>query len=100
MRLRVISTTYNSEKTIDAFLNSLNTAVKLPDVELPVQLIVVDDGSRDSTLKILLNSIQSNLKITVLDLARNYGHHQAIFAGIRELDDNFDFLIITTMRRN
>ena len=94
MRLRVISTTYNSQKTIDAFLNSLNKSVDLPEVELPVQLIVVNDGSRDSTLKILLSSIQPNLKITVLDLARNYGHHQAIFAGIRELDDDFDFLII------
>lgn len=94
MRLRIISTTFNSQETIAPFLNSLNTAVNIPGVELPVHVIIVNDGSRDSTLKLLLNSSQPNLKIRVLDLARNYGHHQAIFAGIRELDDDFDFLVI------
>jgi putative glycosyltransferase len=94
LRLRIISTTFNSQETITPFLNSLNTAVNIPGVELPVPVIIVNDGSRDSTLKLLLNSNQPNLKLRVLDLARNYGHHQAIFAGIRELDDDFDFLVI------
>ena len=94
MKLSIISTTYNSEKTIGAFLTSLNSAVDIPGVEIPVSVIVVNDGSQDGSLEILLGSSQQNLELCVLDLARNYGHHRAIFSGIRHLDDDLDVLVI------
>jgi putative glycosyltransferase len=94
VKLRIVSTVFNSESTIMHFLEALNSAVAIPEVDLPVKVHLVNDGSKDSSLSLLLLAQQPNLDIRVLDLARNYGHHQAIFAGIKDLDDNFDLLVI------
>jgi putative glycosyltransferase len=94
VKLRIVSTVFNSEITIKPFLEALNSAVAIPDVDLPVKVHIVNDGSKDLSLSLLMVAQQPNLTIRVLDLARNYGHHQAIFAGIKDLDDDFDLLVI------
>ncbi len=46
----------------------------------PYEVILVDDGSRDSSLEILKGFTESP-EVRVVELTRNYGQHAAILAG-------------------
>lgn len=52
----------------------------LPEFEL--EFIFVDDGSKDSSLSILLEERQKDLRIKVVKLSRNFGSMSAIQAGL------------------
>lgn len=49
-----------------------------PDYEI----VFVDDGSRDGSLKLLKEMAVKDERIVVIELARNFGHQVAISAGI------------------
>jgi glycosyltransferase involved in cell wall biosynthesis len=46
------------------------------------ELIIVDDGSRDSTLQICEKLAASDSRLKVLSLSRNFGHQSAVTAGL------------------
>lgn len=47
-----------------------------------VEVLFVDDGSRDDTRALLLTAAAHDPRLTVVALSRNYGHQLAITAGI------------------
>ena len=51
--------------------------------ELDFELVYVDDGSRDATLKILRELRHADARVRVLALSRNFGHQIAVTAGLR-----------------
>ncbi|MGZ4474383.1 MAG: glycosyltransferase family 2 protein [Nocardioides sp.] len=55
-------------------------AAQRPD--LTFEFVYVDDGSRDSSLEQLLAMRESDPRVTVLALARNFGHQVAVTAGL------------------
>jgi dolichol-phosphate mannosyltransferase len=48
----------------------------------PVEIILVNDGSADATLPLLLDWAAADSRVKVLGLARNFGHQAAITAGL------------------
>ena len=54
----------------------------LAEIGLPFELIYVDDGSRDQTLALLAGIQQSDARVRVVALSRNFGHQLAITAGL------------------
>lgn len=48
----------------------------------PHQLLVVDDGSRDGTQRVLLDAARGEPRLTVVCLSRNFGHQPAMSAAI------------------
>lgn len=46
------------------------------------ELIFVDDGSKDGTLNLLKEKRNSNSRIKIIELSRNFGHQAAITAGL------------------
>jgi polyisoprenyl-phosphate glycosyltransferase len=50
--------------------------------EMAVELILVNDGSSDRTLELLLDWAAADRRIKVLGLARNFGHQMASTAGL------------------
>lgn len=51
-------------------------------VDLQVEIIFVDDGSRDETRLLIEDFFKTNSRINLICLARNFGHQVAITAGI------------------
>jgi len=48
------------------------------------EVIFIDDGSSDNSLKILREFAADDRRVRVVELARNFGQHAAIMAGFRE----------------
>ena len=51
-------------------------------LSLPLEIIFVNDGSKDNSLKVMKELAFANKKVKVADLSRNFGHQVAISAGL------------------
>ena len=70
---------FNSADTISLLVERLS----LVNVPGGTQIILVVDGSPDESLKVCNGLCQSStVPITVIDLARNFGEHNTIMAGL------------------
>lgn len=71
---------YNEESGILEFFQRVEAVLqKLP---FQYEIIAVNDGSRDSTLKILISENKRNSRIKVLNFSRNFGKEAALSAGL------------------
>jgi glycosyltransferase involved in cell wall biosynthesis len=61
----------------DALVTATN---KRPDLDF--EFVYVDDGSRDASLDLLLELRAADDRVTVISLARNFGHQIAVTAGL------------------
>jgi len=48
----------------------------------PFELLLVNDGSRDSSFKIMRELHKQDPRVRVIDFSRNFGHQIAISAGL------------------
>lgn len=76
----VVLPVYNEAQTIPELHRRL-TAVMMGLGE-PYEIIFVDDGSTDSTAKILKEMHASDSRIKMAQLSRNFGHQLALTAGL------------------
>ena len=84
MKVSVVVPVFNEEANLQEFLRRL-TAV-LEERGGPYEAILIDDGSRDGSLEILKSwALRVSDRIRVLELSRNFGQHQAILAGFRDV---------------
>lgn len=79
--LSIVVPVFNEETGIDPFLERLRPILSAQDLR-GYEIIFVNDGSRDSTLKVLEARAASGPDIRVIDLARNFGKELALTAGI------------------
>ncbi|MTE27380.1 glycosyltransferase family 2 protein [Winogradskyella ouciana] len=92
MKLSVVTTLYKSEIFLEEFISQILSAI----IELGIndyELIFVNDGSPDNSLKYLLDQKKVISNIVVLDLSRNFGHHYAMQSGLEYAKGDFVFLI-------
>lgn len=72
---------HNEADGLRAFHDALITATdKRPDLDF--EFVYVDDGSRDTSLDLLLGLRAADDRVTVISLARNFGHQIAVTAGL------------------
>jgi len=72
---------HNEADGLQAFHDALVTAtLKRPDLDF--EFVYVDDGSRDASLDLLLQLRAADERVTVISLARNFGHQIAVTAGL------------------
>ncbi len=79
--LSIIVPVYNNQESLPALLKeTLTLEEKIPEIQL--ELIFVDDGSKDRSLEVLLDlQKQHPKKVIVVKLARNFGAVSAERAG-------------------
>jgi polyisoprenyl-phosphate glycosyltransferase len=76
--LSVVAPMYNEEATAAAFCERVFAALE----GIPLELVLVDDGSSDGTAKIIDDLAASDPRVRVVRLSRNFGHQTAITAGL------------------
>ena len=79
-KLSIVIPVYFNELNLEDLYADLQKKVLpfLPDYEL----IFVDDGSQDKSYEILVRLADSDKKIKLVKLSRNFGSHAAILAGL------------------
>jgi undecaprenyl-phosphate 4-deoxy-4-formamido-L-arabinose transferase len=84
VKVSVVVPVYNEEANLGEFVKRL-TGVMDGRGE-PYEIILVNDGSRDDSLAILKDwALRRADRIRVIDLSHNFGQHQAILAGFRDV---------------
>jgi len=71
---------YNESDVLDRLFTRVRAMMDAS--ELAMEVVLVDDGSRDDTLEKLLAFHRQDARWKVLSLSRNFGHQAAISAGL------------------
>lgn len=72
---------YNEEKNIKEFYNNLNLI--LINFKYNYEIIFVDDGSKDRTMDELQNLAETDDRIKVIKLSRNFGQQASLICGFQ-----------------
>src|SRR5215467_5778010 len=83
--LSVVVPIYNEEENIVAFHSALESV--LTQVEELTreswEVVYVNDGSRDTSLSLLLELHERDPRVVVVEFSRNFGHQAALTAGLK-----------------
>ena len=71
---------YNEEETLAELYRRISAVIARMDG--PVELILINDGSRDRSLELLRELHEQDSRICYLSFARNFGHQIAVTAGL------------------
>lgn len=71
---------YNEEKNVGVIYKRLRTLML--QINEPFEIIYVNDGSLDGTLKRLKELSESDKSVKIISLSRNFGHQAALTAGL------------------
>lgn len=80
-KLSIIVPFYNEGEGIDIFYMALGQLLDQIS-EFDFEVICIDDGSRDDTLKKLIALSEKDPRFQVIELSRNFGKEAALTAGI------------------
>ena len=78
-KLSIIVPCYNEEENINLFYKEVIKETK--DIDCDLEIIYVDDGSHDNTLKII-KKLTLKKDVKYLSFSRNFGKEAAIWAGL------------------
>jgi len=92
MKLSIVTTLYKSELHISEFYERISQAAKVVAGD-DYEIILVNDGSPDDSLKLVISIAKTDTRIVVIDLSRNFGHHKAMMTGLMHSQGNLIFLI-------
>ncbi|MBD2499033.1 glycosyltransferase family 2 protein [Anabaena azotica] len=74
---------YNEEENIEEMYRRISQVMNQMDGS--VELCLVNDGSRDRSLKMMRELHQQDPRVVYLSLARNFGHQIAVTAGLNHV---------------
>lgn len=78
----IVSPCYNEADGIDAFIANVSRVLDGLGSDYDSSIVVVDDGSTDSTLERLNAIADRDSRVRVYSLSRNFGHQIALSAGL------------------
>lgn len=82
--LSIIIPCYNEEAGLELFYNEISHIVanELSQID-EIELLFIDDGSKDKTLPTLSHMTQSDSRVRYISFSRNFGKEAAIYAGMQ-----------------
>lgn len=93
MIIPVFSSITTLENVVLELIDYFYKSKKMSDLNFELsKIILVDDGSVDGS-SIVMKELDSNDKVKIIHLNRNYGQHAAIFAGVLSTSED----VIVTM---
>lgn len=95
--LYIVIPCYNEETvlpiTVPLFLRKLQELTEQNKISPKSRVLLVNDGSKDSTWSIICNLAKQDERIEGICLSRNRGHQNALLAGLMEAKDQCDITI-------
>lgn len=91
MDISIIIPCYNEELVIEETYKRLNSV--LVKMETEYELLFINDGSKDSTINILKRLAENDNTIKVIDFSRNFGHQNAVTAGLNNCSGEMAVII-------
>lgn len=95
--LTIVVPCYNEEEVLPESIKQLSEVLQnLIDqhkVDANSKLLFVDDGSKDKTWELIQQFEQSNPLVTGLKFSRNFGHQNAVMAGLTVACPQSDMMI-------
>lgn len=105
MLISLIAPAYNEEGNIAPFARSVAAAFSNLPKGWACELVFVDDGSRDCTLRVMHEVLEdvfvteSGLRVSVVEFSRNFGKEAALYAGLEHAGGDICVLIDTDMQQ-
>jgi glycosyltransferase involved in cell wall biosynthesis len=81
-KLSLVAPFYNEEAGVKSFFERVHCALQTLLIDFDLEIVCINDGSRDQTLAELLKAQSMYPGIKVLDLSRNFGKEAALTAGL------------------
>ena len=81
VEISVVVPAYNEESNLEYLLERLELVLK--SLNTTYEIVFVNDGSKDNTLKRLIEYHDRNPAIKIIDLSRNFGKEIALTAGLK-----------------
>lgn len=82
-KISVVIPMYYEEEVAHLCYDRVSTVLKSLSDKYEYEIIFVNDGSKDKTLKILKDIANSDKCVKVISFSRNFGHQAAVTAGIK-----------------
>ena len=80
--LSIVCPAYNEEEGLAAFHREVRR--QMAAIDQPFEVVFVNDGSTDGTLRLMHDLRQRHANTTIVDLSRNFGKEIALTAGLDE----------------
>jgi dolichol-phosphate mannosyltransferase len=78
--LSIIAPCYNEEKNIPILYDEIKKVMET--IGETWELILINDGSRDRTLEVMMETHDEDSRVKLVNFARNFGHQTAVTAGM------------------
>ena len=90
--LSIVTSMYGSAGFLEEF-HARCTAAAVSVAGSSYEMVLVNDGSPDDSLRVAVELAERDDHVRVVDLSRNFGHHKALMAGLAHARGALVFLI-------
>ena len=87
-KISVIVPCYNEEEVLPLFYKEITRVAGEMNGQY-IEVIFVNDGSRDGTLKLLKEFASNDERMKYISFSRNFGKESAMYAGLEHADGDF-----------
>jgi len=88
MKLSFVIPCYHSAATVGAVVEEIERTCEGlscgSGTDVDYEIILVNDGSGDDTWEVIRSLAETHAEVVSIDLARNFGQHAALMAGLKE----------------
>ncbi len=91
--ISVVVPLYNEEEVISTLFDRLDALIH-SFAGPAIEIVLVNDGSSDRTAELILNKASADINYTAVSLSRNFGHQNAVTAGIEIASGTLGLMII------
>ena len=87
--ISVVCPCYNEEPMLPLYYAAMNERVFTQLTDYDVELIFINDGSKDRTLPILRELAKADERVKYISFSRNFGKEAAMYAGLQHAKGEF-----------
>lgn len=80
--ISIVAPVYNEAQTLPEFVRRIGAVCSSVQSRYRAEIVLVDDGSRDDSLAVAKTLIESEPRLRVIELRRNFGQTAALQAGL------------------